>query len=291
MSKIKASYTLFLLLILLHFSCHTNQHAQTGMNDQIRAMTEEKGFSLTWEDDFDTFNEENWTIGLRDQETGDLVPGAHGDFLLNDSYDAYFTQEDVYIGEGSLILRNQRRPFRGISPEGDFAYTSGWVMSMHKVFFKEGYLETRAQFPRGDKVWPAIWLIPEDLTWCPEWDLFEYFGYRKDLGFDQMGMHLCYTSWPDQQWDDYFIQDFDQKYHGEEWHTYGFAWTTEYAAWYIDGKEVRRLSSQGIADWPDKNMYIVLNNGTRTESPDENTDWPNYLRIDYIRLYTRQISG
>lgn len=269
------------------FSCSTPKAASTPLPPAIRQRLVTENFRLIWQDDFSTFNEKTWTIGLKDPATGDFVPGAHGQFLLNDNYDAYFTGEDVYLEDGVLVLRNQKRTFQGISPERGFAYTSGWVMSMHKVFFTEGYLEVRAQFPRGDKVWPAIWLIPEDLTWCPEWDLFEYFGYRSDIGDDLMGMHLCYSPWPDNKWADYFIPEYDREYQCKEWHTYGFIWTADYAAWYIDGRQVRYLSSQGIADWPAKDMYIVLNNGTRAEAPDKSTSWPNYLKIDYIKLFSK----
>lgn len=43
-----------------------------------------EGYSLKWEDHFNELNPKNWTIGLKDQATGDLVPGAHGQYLLND---------------------------------------------------------------------------------------------------------------------------------------------------------------------------------------------------------------
>lgn len=267
--------------------CKIMESGKNGKESLIPGVVTTEGFKLRWEDPFETLNEKYWTVGLKDPISGDLVPGAAGQYLLNNQYDAYFTAENVYIDNGRLILRNQKERIQGSSPEGAFQYSSAWVMSMHKVFFREGYLEVKAQFPSGAKVWPAIWLIPEDLSWCPEWDLFEYFGYRNDLGFDQMGMHLCHTSWPDQQWKSYFIPGFDTKYDCEAWHIYGFAWTSSYAVWYIDGKEVRRLSSAGIPDWPSQNMYIVLNNGTRTESPEGDTPWPNYLSIDYIRLFTK----
>ena len=258
-------------------------HRSDGaLPDQAREL----GYSLQWEDAFHELDKTFWTIGLKDTLSGDMVPGAQGRYLLNEKYDAYYTPEDVYIEDGHLVLRNQKRNIKGSSPEGSFAYSSGWVMSMHKVFFNTGYLELKAQFPTGTKVWPAVWLIPEDLSWCPEWDLFEYFGHRNDRGPDLMGMHLCYDSWPNQKWASYFITEFDKKFKADKWHVYGFLWTSEYAIWYIDGKEVRRLEAKGIAGWPQKNMYIVLNNGTRTEAPEGDTKWPNYLKIDYIRLFS-----
>ena len=79
------------------------------------------------------------------------MPGAAGDHLLSSSYAGYITEEDTYIENGSLVLRNQKRPYKGESPRGQYNYTSGWVMSMHRVHLNKGYVEARAQFPSGDK--------------------------------------------------------------------------------------------------------------------------------------------
>ena len=79
------------------------------------------------------------------------MPGAAGDHLLGWQYDGYITEEDTFVEDGALVLRNQKRSYEGESPEGQFDYTSGWVMSMHRVHFNKGYVEVRAQFPSGDK--------------------------------------------------------------------------------------------------------------------------------------------
>ena len=161
-------------------------------------------------------------------------------------------------------------------------------MSMHRGYFNKGYVEVRAQFPSGNKVWPAIWLIAEDLKWGPEWDLWEYFGYRSDIGYDNMGMHLMTGEWSNRNWDPGWIKSFDANYESEAWHLYGFEWTEDYAKWWIDGKLIRELQktdSKVPADWPNEDMYIVLNNGTKTDSADSETIWPNQLVIDYIEVY------
>lgn len=247
-----------------------------------------RGYTKAWEDQFNgtSIDLTNWVVGSLRHPQGDLVPGAAGDHLLNTGYAGYITTEDCYLENGSLVLRNQKRAYSGTSPAGNYAYTSGWVMSMHKVFFNKGYLEIKAKFPSGDKVWPALWLIAEDLVWGPEWDMFEYFGYRSDVGHDQMGTHLAYGEWPNVNWKSHWIPSFDATYDCEAWHVYGFTWTETTAIWTIDGVEVHRLTSRGLKrQWPNENMYIVLNNGVRTESPDNTTTWPNYLVIDYIELY------
>ena len=78
------------------------------------------------------------------------------------------------------------------------------------------------------KVWPAFWLIAEDMVWGPEWDMWEYFGFRSDVDppYDNMGMHLFST---DNKWKSHWLNRFDDVYDCEAWHTYGFEWTADYA--------------------------------------------------------------
>jgi beta-glucanase (GH16 family) len=249
------------------------------------------GYVKVWEDTFETgsLDTNNWTIGLRDPDTGDLMPGAAGQYFLNSGYAGYITEEDVAVTNGSLYLQNQKRSYSGSDPAGSYSYTSGWIMSMHKVFLNRGYVEFRAKFPAGDKVWPALWLIAEDLIWGPEWDMWEYFGWRSDVGYDQMGMHLAYDEWPNVKWQSGWIGNYDANYTNDTWHTYGFEWTTNKAVWSVDGVVTRTLNKSALganqALWPDEDMYLVLNNGVKTDSSDTNTVWPNNVIIDYVSLY------
>jgi beta-glucanase (GH16 family) len=244
------------------------------------------GYVKVWEDTFDgtSLDTSNWTVGLIDPGTNHKVPGAAGRYLLGTQYSGYITAEDVIVDGGNLTLQNQKRSYTGTDPAGNYDYTSGWIMSMHKVFFNKGYLEMRAKYPSGDKVWPAFWLIAEDLTWGPEWDMFEYFGYR-DNEYDRMDMALAYGTYPNINWLGQKISNYDGFYDCETWHVYGFEWTAGYAKFYIDGVEVYHMENTIGSSWPDEDMYIVLNNGVRTDSPDTTTIWPNEVVVDYIELY------
>jgi arylsulfatase A-like enzyme/beta-glucanase (GH16 family) len=260
------------------------------------------GYAYVWGDRFggNALDSDKWFVGMRDPDSGDLVPGAKGDYLLNTKYAGYVTEEDSYVESGSLVLQNQKRSYTGTSPSGNYQYTSGWVSSMHRGHFNKGYIEVRAKFPSGDKVWPAIWLVSEDLVWGPEWDLWEYFGYREDVGYDNMGMHLMTgyeqegNLWPNQdptRWDDTWLETFDADYDAESWHIFGWEWNDTYARWWVDGEVVHTLYKSDTKEpsaWPDEEMYIILNNGVRSASPDSTTTWPNQLVIDYIEVYQKQ---
>jgi beta-glucanase (GH16 family) len=248
-------------------------------------------YKLIWEDNFEgtTIDTKNWVVAsMKDPATGDLVPGAVGTNLLNSAYAGYIAPEDTYVENGSLVLRNQKRNYTGTNPAGNYEYTSGWMTSMHRVFFNKGFVQIRAQFPSGDKVWPAIWLCAEDLIWGPEWDLWEYFGYRSDQGYDVMGMHLMTGENPNTTWYSGWIWNYNANNNSKAWHIYEFEWTDTYAKWYIDSVLVRTLDASTVMNWPDENMYFILNNGSKSDSPDTFTEWPNYLVVDYIKLYQKK---
>ena len=181
--------------------------------------------NLVWSDGFqgNELNRDNWNTDLGEGDT--KVPGAHGRHLLNTNYLGYLTEEDIVVSNGSLKLLNQKRKYEGDSPPGTYWYTSGWIQSMNKVQYMYGYLEIRAKYPAGNKVWPAFWTIASSRIWCPEFDIAEYFGSHGG-----MGEHLCYDKSPHQKWDSYFEHDLDP----QEWHTYGLNWSKGRAEFYID---------------------------------------------------------
>lgn len=166
-----------------------------------------------------------------------------------------------------------------------------FLILLCRMSINKGYVEFRAKFPRGDRVWPAVWMIADDLVWGPEWDIFEYFGSR-DVGKDIMGNHLATGTYvsddDDLLWDDNWLFNYDAEYTCEDWHTYGFVWTDTRAVFLIDEEVVTVIKREESHGWPEEKMYFVLNNGVKTSSPrgfSENTEWPNYLIIDYFKVY------
>ena len=82
---------------------------------------------------------------------------------------------------------------------------SAKLTTKHKFQFRYGTAEVRLRLPKGDWIWPAIWLLPADNAYGPwpfsgELDLLEARGNGKDfqvVGSDQSGYagndHLAAT--------------------------------------------------------------------------------------------------
>ena len=73
--------------------------------------------------------------------------------------------------------------------------------------------------------------------------------------------------------------DFSQDYH-----IFSIIWTSQAISWYVDGIQ-RFESEQGI---PHQSMYLIINSslgGFWAGNPDASTVLPQYMDIDYARIY------
>ena len=258
------------------------------------------GYQLLFRDEFESFDSTHWSKGLKNDvdEQIRMMWNQHtgGENLLNDNYAGYILDENTFVENGYLFLQNRKETVQGIDPVGTFDYTTGWINSLHKINFngtqKGIYLEVKAKFPIGDKVWPAIWLIDdsENRTWPPEIDIWEYFGkFFNTNRKDEMYMRYIYGTWNNKEDHSSVIEDFQTIYNASnQWHVYGFYWTDSTMNWYID-QDLVHTKTNGVEvpsdDWPDKPMCLVINNGLLNVVDEGNTIFPNTLLLDYVRIF------
>lgn len=216
--------------------------------------------------------------------------------MLNDNYAGYLKDDNVYIKGGNIYLENRKEFIKGSDPKRNFNYSTGWMNSLQKINFNgtenEVYLEIKAKFPEGVKVWPAIWLVDdsENRSWPPEIDFWEYFGkFFKSKREDQMYMRFIYGMWNHKKDHSIALQDFQKEFNAsKQWHIYGFNWTSKKMVWSIDGKEVhtkRKEIDIPASDWPNKSMCLIINNGLLSVVEEGTTTFPNALILDYLKVY------
>jgi beta-glucanase (GH16 family) len=138
----------------------------------------------------------------------------------------------------------------------------------------------RARMPNGRGFWPAFWLLPQTREWPPEIDVLEVLGH--DTATLYTTMHYKTEGSPHLSYGHSTYTPFDLS---RGFHTYAVDWEKDLVVWYFDGVEVFRVMS----NVPAQPMYLIANlavGGDWPGSPNEDTVFPGYLEIDYIRVYS-----
>ena len=213
---------------------------------------------LTFADEFNGANLDTsrWqtTFKSGDLESQTYVPGA------------------LQVSGGLLHITAQPQAGQGRP------YTSGIVTTQGSFAQQYGYFEVRARVPRGNGLWPAIWLLHTGpLPWT-EIDVMEV------LGDDTIVLNMS-NHWRDAAGGHHYMTlQFSGPDFSEDFHTVGVYWTADRLTWYVDGTQ-RAQTSEHV---PAEPMYLLANlavGGAWPGYPDASTPFPAQLDIDYIRIY------
>ena len=235
------------------FSCGSNTLPPASVT--VGGIT----YNLNWNDEFNTaaLNASHWNSAA----TWCCGQGTN-------------LSQNAYLSGGCLELEAARATGGG--------YTSGWIDTQDKYTFTRGYVEIRARMPKGQGMWPALWMDEVSGNPAAEFDIMEMLGndpttiYQTNHLWPSGGgagtqVHQCTFKGPD------FSAGF---------HVLGFQVQATQITWYVDGAQTC-TTSQGINTNP---VYLMLNTavggvGSWPGAPDQSTVFPNYLDIDYVRVY------
>lgn len=232
------------------------------------------GWQLSWSDEFDgpVLDDAKWRV--------------EDAFLVKNQELQYYTPEDVYLENGRLVLRSQKRQFWGYD-RGSwrwFSYTSGLVETKGRFATTYGRVEVRAKLPATQGMWPAHWMLPVRDVWPPEIDIMELLGDEPSRVY----MTHHWGSWPSVQSNggDYAGPDYSA-----DFHEFALEWMPGRLDWYVDGA-LRFVSVTGSI--PNEPFYVILNTavgGQWPGNPDATSVFPQYHEIDYVRVYELEGSG
>lgn len=227
---------------------------------------ERAGWDLVWHDEFDgkSIDGSKWTV--RD----------YGDVRNNELQ--YYTPEEVYIENGNLVIRSQKRRFK------DKRYTSGRLETRDKFYIQYGYFEIRAKLPETKGIWAAHWMMPQDRVWPPEIDITECLGQEPDRVY--FAYHYGDPAAPLEKSTSYK----NKTPFANAFHTFALEWTEDSLTWYVDGKQRFQVKREEVTQFPEKPFYMILNTavgGTWPGNPNKNTVFPQYHSIDYVRIYQK----
>lgn len=123
---------------------------------------------------------------------------------------------------------------------------SARITTRYSASIRYGRVEVRAKLPRGDWLWPAIWMLPVNNTYGPwpmsgEIDIMESRGNGRDYpdqGIDYVRGSL---NWGPISFIDAVYKTFGwwtqrRTDYGEAFHTYALEWTDQFIRIYVDSR-------------------------------------------------------
>jgi beta-glucanase (GH16 family) len=155
-------------------------------------------------------------------------------------------------------------------------YNSGIITSFNSFHMQYGYFEISAKLPPGAGLWPAFWLLPDNLSWPPEIDVLEQIGTATTI---YQSLHFGTTS---SSVTPVTVADTTAAYH-----TYAVDWEPDTITMYFDGQPTVSYPTPPDMNQP---MYILINlavgaAGSWPGPPNGSTVFPANMNIDYVRVY------
>ncbi len=235
-------------------------------------------YELVWAEEF------NYR-GLPDPETWTPLTGGDG-FGNNEAQ--YYTLNDtdnVYVNDSLLVITALEEDYGGRS------YTSARIDTRDKFSFQYGKIEARMKLPYGQGIWPAFWIMGQNIGevgWpaCGETDIMEMIGGNDrentvygTVHWDHNGDHASYGG----------SYTLDSGIFADTFHVFSVEWTTDFIKWYVDDKQYHVIDIRGaeLSEFH-QDFFILLNlavGGIWPGYPDETTVFPQKLEVDYIRVY------
>lgn len=141
------------------------------------------GWKLVWCDEFSgaTIDPKKWTFDIGDG--GDRPAGAG----WGNQEKEYYTQrsDNAQTKDGNLVISALKDGPHYANGGAAYDYSSARMTTRGLADWTFGRIETRAKLPKGQGLWPAIWMLPtggEYGGWASsgEIDIMEYKGQAPD---------------------------------------------------------------------------------------------------------------
>ncbi len=248
----------------------------------IPSDTPSNGWELVWTDEFEqpdgsAPDPEKWTY--------DIGAGGWGNAELQYYTD---TTDNAYIENGHLVIKAVEQV------DASQRYTSARVVSRQGGDWTYGRFEIRARLPAGQGIWPAIWMLPTDEVYgiwpaSGEIDIMEFIGKEPNTIYGTLHYGAPLES------EGAFYELPGENPFSNQFHVYALEWEPEEMRWYVDDVLYQTIDTwftSGLEDgFPapfDQRFHLLMNiavGGVWPGPPDETTEFPQFMYVDYVRVY------
>lgn len=240
-------------------------------------------WELAWSDEFeeDVINPQKWNLQI--VEAG----------RFNEEWQRYTdSSENAFISDSCLVIKAMHKSDLHAMDQ----YTSARLNTANAFSFKYGKIAARIKLPEGEGIWPAFWMLGEnidenggDTPWpqCGEIDILELYG-SKDNAAIEANAHYANSS------DAHAMMGaktfrLPEGIFSDAFHVFELEWNKKNISWLVDGDEFASMSITDEVYSEFHNEFFVLLNiavgGTYAGRPNETTIFPQQMLIDWVRVY------
>ena len=234
------------------------------------------GMTLLWQDEFDgTELASHWV-----HELGNGCPNLCG--WGNNELQSY-QESNTSLVEGNLVIE---------ANEQGSIYRSSRIITKDQFEFKFGRVDIRASLPEGQGIWPALWMLGANIDvagWpaCGEIDIMELIGHEPSTihGTAHFGANPSnhrFTGMEKTLTNGKFIDEF---------HVFSIVWEENKIEWFMDDQSFFTITPAEMEGQPypfNEDFFFIINcavGGNWPGNPNESTLLPQYLIVDYIRVF------
>lgn len=257
------------------------------------------GYTLVWSDEFETCDPDGtpdsskWGYDVGRGQSKNTDGSNPGNWAWGNEELQWYSDNDsdnTYVSDGTLKIVAKKEQSNGAD------YTSGRIVTRNIPGgqFKYGYIEMSAKIPNDAGVWPAFWMLDNDIYNGEGWpgsgeiDIMEssvsLWGSNNVYGT----LHCDAGSGGSPV----FTKKSTVSFSDGKFHKYAVDWDDNYIAWYYDDVKVFTYTPASFenAPWPFcDDFYIILNlavggnlGGAVPENFTEST-----MEVDYVRVYQK----
>ena len=211
----------------------------------------------------------------------------------------YYTArlENASQQDGNLVIKVLAEKYTGADGVTR-NYTSARLKTQGKFSQAYGRFEARIKIPRGQGIWPAFWMLGNDVDkpgWpnCGEIDIMENIG--KEPALVHGTIHGPGYSGKDGISAPFALPDNGR--FADDFHIYAVEWEPNVIRFYVDEHV---YATRTPADLPqgtkwvyDHPFFVLLNvavGGNWPGNPDATSVFPQTMLVDYVRVYERTSS-
>jgi beta-glucanase (GH16 family) len=291
LSVVRSLKIILAATITLHtISCtiaHTKQdHSMQYPADNLKDDHYQPGdnWQLVWSDEFTSKQLESKTWNKQVVEAGQF----------NEEWQRYTDDEkNAYIDHNCLVIKAIHEGEK----HGENKYSSARLNTAGKQSWRYGKIAARVQLPYGKGLWPAFWMLGAncdenggDTPWpfCGEIDIYEMYG-SKDDGAVEANIHYANLSGKHAMNNPSETFTLATGKFSEAFHVFEIEWDEEKITWLVDGKPYAQsiISDEEFNEFH-REFFILFNiavGGTWAGRPDESNVFPQYMYVDWVRVY------